>query len=133
MDRLAGDSSSYDGISQAPSYELIATALSTGNWDPNVVKTLLKRSGEGLRVLAICALIAAIALFPTGRRRSELPIEIVVLGAAFIERAFTSYLVGPGILGVASGSVVLLAGALVLLLVRLRVFRSTGLQRRAAA
>ena len=93
----------------------------------------MKRSGEGLRVLAICALIAAIALFPTGRRRSELPIEIVVLGAAFIERAFTSYLVGPGILGVASGSVVLLAVALVLLLVRLRVFRSTGLQRRAAA
>jgi len=133
MDRLAGDPGSYDGISQSPSYELIATALSTGNWDPNVVKTLMKRSGEGLRVVAICTLIAGIALFPTGRRRSELPIEIVVLGAAFIERAVTSYLVGPGILGVASGSILLLGCALVLLLFRLRVFRPTGLQRKAAA
>jgi len=133
MDRLTGDAGSFDANAQTPSYELIVSALATGNWDPNVVKTLMKRSGEGLRVLAICALIAGISLFPSGRRRSELPVEIVVLGAAFVERAVTSYLPGPGILGVASGSVWILALAVVVLLVRLRVFRSTGLRRRAAA
>lgn len=133
MDRLAGDPASYDANGQTPSYELIGAALATGNWDPSTVKTLLKRSGEGMRVLAICALVAALALFPSGRRRSELPVEIVVLGAAFVERAVTSYLVGPGIMEVASGSVLLLAAAVVVLLIRLRVFRSSGLQRRVAA
>jgi hypothetical protein len=133
MDRLTGDPGSVDSNSQTPSYELIATAFATGNWDPGVVKTLMKRSGEGMRVLAICALIAALSLFPTGRRRSEMPIEIVVLGAAFVERAVTSYLPGPGLLGVASGSVWIFTFAIVLLLARLRVFRPAGLRRRAAA
>lgn len=133
MDRLTGDAGSFDGNAQSPSYELIANALASGNWDPNVVKTLMKRSGEGLRVLAICTLIAGISLFPSGRRRSELPVEIVVLGAAFVERAVTSYLPGPGILGVASGSVWVFAFAVILLLARLRVFRPAGLQRKAAA
>jgi lipopolysaccharide export system permease protein len=133
MDRLTGDAGSFDGNSQTPSYELIATALASGNWDPNLVKTLMRRSGEGLRVLAICTLIAGFSLFPSGRRRSEMPVEIVVLGAAFIERAVTSYLPGPGILGVASGSVWIFAFAAIVLLVRLRVFRPAGLQRKAAA
>ncbi len=133
MDRLTGDPGSVDGNAQTPSYELIGTALATGNWDPNVVKTLMKRSGEGMRVLAICALIAGLSLFPSGRRRSQMPIEIVVLGAAFLERAVTSYLPGPGLLGVASGSVWIFAFAILLLLGRLRVFRPAGLRRRVAA
>lgn len=133
MDRLAADSGAADGLAQSPSYDLVATALETGHWDPAVVKTLLKRSGEGLRVLALCALVTALALFPSGRRRGDAPVEIVVLGAAFIERALTSYVVGPGILGVASGSVIILAAALVLLCVRLRVFRPIRWRRKAAA
>ena len=133
MDRLTADLGSIDQTSQSPSYELIGTALATGTWDPDVVKSLLRRSGEGLRVIARCAFIAGVAMFPTGRRRrGEFPIEIVVLGAAFVERAFTSYVVGPGVLGVASGSIVLLVAAAVILLVRLRMLWS-GPRRAVAA
>ncbi|HVX73021.1 MAG: LptF/LptG family permease [Devosia sp.] len=133
MDQLAADAGAADGLGQTPSYDLVATALETGHWDPAVVKILLKRSGEGLRVLALCALVAALALFPSGRRRADAPVEIAVLGAAFIERALTSYIVGPGIFSVASGSVIILIGAAAILCVRLRVFRPIRWRRRAAA
>jgi lipopolysaccharide export system permease protein len=133
MDQLAADAGAADGLGQTPSYDLVATALKTGHWDPAVVKILLKRSGEGLRVLALCALVAALALFPSGRRRADAPVEIAVLGAAFIERALTSYIVGPGIFSVASGSVIILIGAAAILCVRLRVFRPIRWRRRAAA
>jgi lipopolysaccharide export system permease protein len=133
MDQFAADAGAADGLGQTPSYDLVATALETGHWDPAVVKILLKRSGEGLRVLALCALVAALALFPSGRRRADAPVEIAVLGAAFIERALTSYIVGPGIFSVASGSVIILIGAAAILCVRLRVFRPIRWRRRAAA
>ncbi len=124
MDRLTADLGSIDQTSQSPSYELIANALASGSWDSEVIKSLLRRSGEGLRVIALCAFVAGLAMFPTGqRRRGEFPIEIFVLGAAFVERAFTSYVVGPGVLGVASGSVLLILAAAIILAIRLRVFR----------
>jgi len=72
-------------------------------------------------------------LFPTGqRRRLEAPIELWVLLAAFFERSVTAYVVGPGVLAVASGSVVLIGLGLLILAVRLRVFRPPGLRRVAA-
>ena len=133
MDRLSGDANSADPVSQTPSYELLAQGLATGQWDPNAVKAMLKRTGEGLRVIAICALVASLAIFPSGaRRRTEVPIEIAVLGAAFLERAVTSYLVGPGILGVASGSILMIIIAALTLGWRLRVFRPAQLPRAAA-
>ncbi|MEO8757503.1 MAG: LptF/LptG family permease [Devosia sp.] len=133
LDRLAGSVDSADPIAQASSVDLIGTAISTGNWDAATVRALLKRSGEGLRVIAMCLFVASLALFPTGqRRRTEVPIELLVLGAAFFERAFTSYVGGPGILDVASGSVLLIAFATLLLLIRLRVFQPPGIVRQFA-
>ena len=133
MDRLTGDASSADPISTTPSYDLIGRGLATGVWDSDVVKTLLKRTGEGLRVLAICSLVAGIAMFPSGsRRRGGLPIEIAVLGAAFVERTLTSYVVGPGILGVASGSILMIIAAGLILSWRLHVLRPAGFQRAVA-
>ena len=77
--------------------------------------------------------VAAIALFPNGqRRRMEVPIELLVLAIAFFERAFTSYVGGPGILGVASGSVLVIIASSLLLLVRLRAFQPAGIRRVAA-
>lgn len=133
LDRLTGDSGAPDEIAQSSSPELIAAGLATGSWTADTVRALLKRSGEGLRVISLCLLVAALALFPTGqRRRTEIPIELVVLAAAFAERGFTSYVNGPGLLGVASGSVVLLAIALAILAWRLRLFRGPQLRRIAA-
>jgi lipopolysaccharide export system permease protein len=133
LDRLTGSTVSADPIAQASSLELLGTALSTGIWRADVVQALLKRTGEGLRVIAMCLFVAGLALFPTGqRRRTEIPIEFAVLGAAFLERAFTSYVGGPGILGVASGSVLLIGLSLLILLVRLRVFQPPGIRRQIA-
>ena len=122
-----------DDIAQATSVELIAQGLATGHWSDAILHALLKRSGEGLRVIAMCVLVAGLALFPTGqRRRLELPIELWVLLAAFFERSVTAYVVGPGVLGVASGSVILILVGVLILAVRLRIFRPVGLRRVAA-
>lgn len=128
LDSLTDPDEVKDPLAQVSSLDILAS----GNLNRAAVKTLLKRSGEGLRVIAICLFVAGVAAFPTGRRRrTEIPIELAVLGIAFLERGITSYLPGPGILGVASGSVILIAIGTVLLLVRLRVFRPV-LRRRPA-
>ena len=133
MDRLSGDSSNADPISLTPSYDLLARGLATGDWPADVVKTLLKRTGEGLRVIAICGLVASLAMFPSGaRRRTDMPIEITVLAAAFVERAVTSYVVGPGVFSVASGSILMIIAAALLLGWRLHVLRPAGFRRAAA-
>jgi lipopolysaccharide export system permease protein len=121
LDNLTGGSDIKDQLSLASSIDIVLA----GNIGAAAQKTLWRRTGEGLRVVAICLIVTAIAIFPTGRRRRfEVPIELAVLGTAFIERAVTSYLpLGPGILGVASGSVLLIIVAAIALLVRLRVFR----------
>ena len=112
LDNLTSASSSDDPQAQTTSLELIANALATGELDGNSVKSLLKRTGEGMRVIAMCLLVVALAAFPSGkRRRFEIPVELVVLGASFIERGFSSYLPGPGPLGAWSGSFIMIGAA----------------------
>jgi lipopolysaccharide export system permease protein len=95
------------------------------------VEALTRRSVEGFRVLAMCLFVASLAMFPTGnRRRFGLPLEIVVLAAAFIERGITSYARVPEPYDLASGPVALTIAALVVLAVRLRVL--LPVRRRAA-
>lgn len=128
LDRLTGSARSGGGLEGTPSYELIGRELS-----PAESETLLKRSAEGVRVIAICLLVAALAIFPSGkRRRAGVPIELSVLGAAFVERGLTSYLPAPAPFNVASGSLLLGLVSLAVLLIRLRVFVPVGIRRIAA-
>jgi lipopolysaccharide export system permease protein len=130
LDRLTGNPGPRDEIAQTWTPELIAAGLSTGQWSADAVSAILKRSAEGIRVVSLCLLVAGLAMFPTGqRRRTEVPVELVVLGVAFAERAFTAYVVGPGIFSVASGPIVLLLVAIVILVSRLRLFRPPALRR----
>lgn len=129
LDRLTGAAGGNGGLAATPTWEFFTGgALSAGQWD-----LLLKRTGEGIRVLAICLFVAAVGMFPSGRRRqAAIPVELTVLGAAFIERGLTSYLPASGIFGAASGSFVIAAIGLVILAIRLRVFRPAGIRRVAA-
>jgi lipopolysaccharide export system permease protein len=132
LDQLAGSVSNDDPLASTTSFDLVRDALFSGNWPEAVLKTLWKRSAEGLRVLAMCLFVAALAAFPNGRRRGfELPIEIAALGAAFVERAITSYMPGPGLM-VASGSVVVAALGAIVLARKLRLFVPVGIRRASA-
>lgn len=123
LDRLTGAPTDDDPLAQTPSNDLVVQALATQQWDTAMLRTLLKRTGEGLRVIAMCALVVGVAAFPSGkRRRFEIPIEFVVLGAAFLERAITSFLPKTGLLGIGIGSLLLLAVALAINAARLRIF-----------
>ena len=133
LDQLTGTIAQDDPLAQSSSIDLIAAAVRSGKVTPDLTRTLLRRSGEGLRVLAMCALVVGLAAFPTGkRRRIEVPIEFAVLGAAFLERALTSYLPKSGVLDIGLGSLLLLGAAILINLIRLRVFRSVGFKRAVA-
>ena len=135
LDRLTGTVTNDDPLASTASFDLVRDALFSGSWSPEVVKTLWRRSAEGLRVIAMCLFVAALAAFPSGRRQGfELPIEMAALGAAFVDRAVTSYLpAGPGIMGVASGAVMVTLIGAVLMARKLRIFQRLPLRRRAIA
>lgn len=123
LERLTGPTEARDRLRESDSIALIAAALAGGGWDHAVIRQLANRTGEGVRVIALCLFVAALAAFPHGRRAGrEVPIELVVLGTAFIERGLSSNLIPPGPLDPVSGAFVLGGLSLLLLLMRLRVF-----------
>eukprot|EP01036_Dinobryon_divergens_P003735 gene3735-4946_t len=92
MDQLASSGDDSDPLAATTSIDL----LLSGDWNDTIAKTLWRRTAEGIRVIAMCLFVAGLAAFPTGARRGfVLPVEIAVLGAAFIERAISSYLPVP--------------------------------------
>lgn len=131
LERLTGPTEYRDGLAEKNSYDIVAEAVATGTSDNAVISLLIKRLGEAVRVVAICVFVTALAAFPHGRRNGEIPLELVVLGAAFLERGVASL---PGIadrFGPMAGTTLLLAGSALVLLFRLRVY--APVYRRAAA
>ncbi len=105
------------------SFDLFSEGLRTGVWPDDMLKRLVDRASEALRVIGMCLLVAGIAAFPNGRRRkARLPLEVVVLVVAFTERTIGNYAPLPDYLRTLSGVTVLCIVGMTLLLIRLRVF-----------
>lgn len=122
LERLTGPAEAREVLSETNSFELVAPALATGVWDAETVRHLAKRIGEGVRVVAICLFVAALGAFPHGRRgRREVPLELVVLGMAFIERGVSSNLIPPGPLDPVAGAFLLAAISIIVLALRLKL------------
>jgi lipopolysaccharide export system permease protein len=103
------------------SLEVIGEALASGNWTNDAIYLLAQRNADGLRVIGICLIVAAIAAFPTGkRRRFEAPMELIVLAVAFIERGLSTYAPTFFVLAPATGSFALILAGCAMLLWRLR-------------
>ncbi|MEO6015533.1 MAG: LptF/LptG family permease [Devosia sp.] len=132
LDKLTGSTDPGDGIAGMTSLDIVRNGFATGNWPEAEVRALVRRSVEGIRVIAMTLFVAALAAFPTGkRRRVDAPIELVVLGAAFVERGLASYLPGPAPYNTGSGAILLGAIGLAILLIRLRVFVPMRIRRSA--
>ncbi|VAW15913.1 hypothetical protein MNBD_ALPHA12-974 [hydrothermal vent metagenome] len=68
-------------------WQLVNAAIAAGEISPSLAKQLAQRMAEGVRVIGISMLIAALVAFPHARRRREIfPIELGVLALAFAER-----------------------------------------------
>jgi lipopolysaccharide export system permease protein len=131
LQKLTGPSNDSSQLADRDSLDLIREGIATNTWDYAVVRALVERFGEGLRVIAMCLFVAAIAAFPHARRnRFTAPIEIVVLAVAFIERGLSTYLPVPPAYSPLSGAVLMLVLALVVLTYRLRLLhpRVRGVQ-----
>lgn len=116
VESLSQPTPSYDGLAERDSFDLIGEALQTGHWPEPVLKRLLDRSAEGLRVIGICLVALAMAAFPSGRRnRIRLPLEAIIMLLAFTERGISAY--SP--LGTGTGAVMMIVAGLGVLAVRI--------------
>ena len=133
LDELTGEAESTDTLSQTTSVDIVRKAFAGKALTRNESRVLVRRSVEAGRVVALCLFVAALAMFPTGnRRRFTVPIELVVLGAAFLERGVTSYVPLPSPMDGTAGPLLLTAVALVILAIRLRVFVPLRLRKQHA-
>lgn len=120
VERLTGPTDAIRGVGGSQSIELIGRVMA-GTADAEVIRSLAERFGEGMRVLAMCIMVAAVAAFPHGRRGGiEIPVEILVIVAAFAERAFSANFPLPTPLIAYSGPIALAALSLLVLAWRLR-------------
>ena len=118
VERLTGAGVGGSGIAGVTTAELIAAAIARGRLDAATVDQFGARMAEGFRVLSLCLMVAALGAFPHGRRGSrEVPIEIIVLGVAFLERAISGFVALP-IPGVPSGSLAVLLASVLLFALR---------------
>jgi lipopolysaccharide export system permease protein len=114
----------YGGAPQT-SLEVIGDALAMGYWTRDAIHLLAQRNADGLRVIGICLIVAAIAGFPSGsRRRFGAPMELIVLAVAFIERGLSTYAPTFFVLAPATGSFALVLVGCLMLLWRLRSVRA---------
>ena len=120
LDRLTDPVVNRDPLAESSTFDIVREGLSTGVWSEGAINMLINRSAEGLRIVGICLLVAALAGFPTGKRlRLVLPLEATVLAAAFGERLVATYF--PGMFAPYAGAVVMILVSLVILAVKLRV------------
>lgn len=128
LDTLTATATADDPLGGKTSLDI----LMSGPLDADARDTLRRRNAEALRVAAICLFVAAIAAFPSGRRREPLlPIELTVLAAAFVERGLGGIVKFPAF-GFTASTVLLLIVSVAILLIRLRVFRPVRRRRLAA-
>jgi lipopolysaccharide export system permease protein len=133
LDELTGEAEATDGMLQTSSIDIIGKALEGRRLARDEIRALVRRTVEGLRVLAICLFVAALAAFPSGnRRRFTLPIELTVLGAAFVERGISFYAKLPSPTDLVAGPALLMVVALVILAIRFRVFMPLRIKRQPA-
>lgn len=122
VESLAQQVAYVDVLSETDSFGLIAQGLGSG-WTPDIVKRLLDRSAEGLRVIGLVLLVVAVAGFPSGNRmRIKLPLEALVMLVAFGERGISAY--SP--LGAGTGAIALIVVGSLILAVRLWPRRPTA-------
>jgi lipopolysaccharide export system permease protein len=109
LDRLTDPIENRSGLAEQDSVSIVRNSMQSGVWDPDAMRRLGERMAEGLRVIAVCLLVFALAGFPHARRaRFEFPLELGVLCIAFAERGISTYAPGPAFLAPFSGSAIIL-------------------------
>src|SRR5690606_26993545 len=121
VERLTSATGAVNSAEGKITPDLIAEAFASGTLDSEAAFQIGERMGQGFRVLAICLLVAALAAFPNGSRNAtEVPIEVIVLAVAFLERALTANFGFNAQLLPPSGTVYIGVFAVIVLFMRLR-------------
>jgi len=133
LDRLTGEADTAKRKRDLPTWDMVQAAAADGSWPPDWVERIAQRTADGLRVVALCLFVLAISGFPSGRRREpRIPVEVTVLCAVLFERALTSYAPIAGWPQQFIGLLLVTAVALVILVIRLRLFAPVGREAHSA-
>jgi len=133
LSKLTEPLENRDQLAERDSADLIAEGSRTGTWTSDMIRRLVDRFAEGLRAISMCVFIAALAAFPHARRgKGRLPLEVIPLIVAFVESGITTYLPGSEVVKLLAGPTVVLIGAAIVLLYRLRVFQPVSPRLRPA-
>jgi lipopolysaccharide export system permease protein len=119
LDRLTDPIENRNGLAEQDSVSIVLNSIQSGVWNADAMRLLGERMAEGLRVIAVCLLVFALAGFPHARRaRFEFPLELGVLTIAFAERGISTYAPGPAFLTPFSGSAIIMLVAIGILVNR---------------
>ena len=104
-------------LTQRDTFTLMQQAEAAGSYSVAILDQIHWRWAEGLRVVAMCLLIAAFGAFPHGRRKSKFfPPELTVLGIAFAERSFSNFSAKTSFLGHYYGPLIILGLAVLIII-----------------
>jgi lipopolysaccharide export system permease protein len=133
LDKLTQPQGERDQRAERTTPELVSAALAAGHWDEATLKRLFTRLAEGLRAVAMCTFMAALAAFPSGRRRRAwFPLELVPLLVAYADKSITENVPLPVGIGQFAGPGTVLVAGLVVLVFRLHPFATARAGARAA-
>jgi len=132
---LTQDPTPQNPLDNRGSWKMLMDALDDGKISPASAGLLHQRMAEGVRVLGISLLIAALVAFPHSRRGREfVPPELGVVVLAFAER-FLSNTASSSmpVLGFYLGPLLMIAGAIIIFSWRMVRYRFVPAPRRARA
>jgi lipopolysaccharide export system permease protein len=132
LEKLTQPIENRDDLGRLTTSEIVAKAL-PGGWSADAVLRVVGRMAEGFRVISMCLFMGAIAGFPHARRgRTFLPMELVPLLVAYVDKTITSNLPVPELAQQVAGPTAVLLAGLVLLGFRLRLVRLPRFRRQTA-
>lgn len=122
LGKFAQAAGNEDDVMARNSWEIVADAMA-GNFPLDAQRTLYDRLAQGVRVIAMCVFMGALAGFPHARRgRNWIPLELVALGAAYAATGINANIPGPPLVTNFTGPIVVLVAGLLILFWRLRPF-----------
>lgn len=96
LDRLVENTSNAALRAQQSSLQILSEAGGFGGLDTEGRYVISQRFAEATRLAALCLLVFCLTAFPTGRRRaSKLPLEVIIVVLALVDRSIGG-LVMPG-------------------------------------
>jgi len=124
LNKLTEPTGNRDDFAETTSWDIVKAALAANEWPADLQRQFFDRLTQGLRAIAMCAFVGAVALFPHARRgRNWVPFELVPIVVAYFDTSLDSFIGGPPVVQAFTGTAVVFGMGMLILGWRLHLFR----------